>query len=95
MYRVRIWIDDRIEDQYCQQIEYATMKKKRAEFAGRPCEVMDCEEFKTRMNDEMSSLVTRVSQGLTTQEDADIVIALFHRLSEALPKEERFIENHN
>lgn len=91
MYRIRIWIDDRIEDAYCQDVRYANMKEKRAKVAGRKCEVMDCEQFKVSMNKKMSELVTRVANGMTTQADADTVTALFHRLSEALPDEEKFL----
>ena len=93
MYRVKIWLEDRVETQFAQNEKYAQMKQRRAEAAGHKCEVMDCEHFKTAMNDKMSETVTRVAKGMSTQADADVVTALFHRLNDELPDEMKFLDN--
>ena len=45
------------------------------------------------MNDKMSETVTRVAKGMSTQADADVVTALFHRLNDELPDEMKFLDN--
>tara|TARA_B100000902_G_C27299817_1_gene912134 strand:+ start:1261 stop:1554 length:294 start_codon:yes stop_codon:yes gene_type:complete len=93
MYRVRIWLEDgRIETQFCQDERYADMKQSRAERTGRKCEVMDCAQFKELMVKQMNETVHRVATGMTTQDDADIVTHLFHRLNGEMPDEMKFIE---